>query len=193
MALLSVNLSLSSACGADCVFCPSDRGTRIHAKNMPLAMAKKIVDEMASSLYRDLYNTVAMQIGENGDCFINKATIDILRYIKAMRPDIAINVFTDAQFFTPEKIEIVMREGLLDFVGLNVDGASSSSFKAVKRLSHEHAEKFIPMFVELREKYQRRTRLYVLSLTMRHYVDAVRSHLGHDPIRITDRALLDLE
>ncbi len=28
---------------------------------------------------------------------------------------------------------------------------------------------------------------------MRHYVDAVRTHLGHDPIRVKDPALLDLE
>ena len=72
MILKSVNLSLSSACGADCVFCPADRGTKVYEKNMPLAVATKIIDEMASSLYQDLYHTTHMQISENGDCFINK-------------------------------------------------------------------------------------------------------------------------
>jgi hypothetical protein len=156
-------------------------------------MARKIIDEIASPLYRDLYHTTQMQVGENGDCFINNATIDILRYIKAMRPDILVHVHTDVQFFTREKIEIVMRERLLDSVVCNVDGASPSSFSAVKRLSRQHVERFIPEFVELRDKYKATTRLGVLSLTMRHYVDAVRAHLGHDPIRISDKALLDLE
>lgn len=193
MALASVNLSVSSACGADCVFCPADRGTRIHAKNMPFAVAKKIVDEMASPSYRELYHTAYMQIGENGDCFINKATIDILRYIKSKRPDISIHVFTDVQFFTPDKIEIVMREALLDFVGLNIDGASPQSFYATKRLKSEYTEKFIPTFVELRDKYRARTRLNILSLTMRHYVDAVRVHLGRNPTRVSDLTELGLE
>ena len=192
-ALTSVNLSLSSACGADCVFCPSDRGTRIHTKNMQFVVAQKIIDEMSSDSYRDTYETTRMQIGENGDCFINKSAIDILRYIKLRRPDISVNVFTDVQFFTPEKLEIVMRESLLDFVGLNIDGNTATSFFAVKRLSWKHVEQFIPKFVELREKYSATTRLAVQSLTMRHYVDAVRVHLGRNPSRIDDQRLLTLE
>jgi hypothetical protein len=191
--LKSVNLSISSACGADCVFCPSDRGTRIRTKNMPLEIAKKIVDELASPEYRDLYDTKQMHIGENGDCFINKEAIEILRYIKTMRPDISIAVYTDAQFFTEEKIDIVLREQLMNFVGINIDGASAEKFYATKCLDSKHHEQFLSTFSRLRDKYKATTRLDVLSLTMRHYVDAVRTHLNHDPIRIENQSFLDLD
>ncbi|MDX3977159.1 radical SAM/SPASM domain-containing protein [Shinella sp.] len=182
--LTSVNLSLSSACGADCVFCPSNRGKRIPTRNMSFDVAKKIIDEMASDFYQENYNTVRMQIGENGDCFINRNAIEILRYAKKMLPHVSMYVFTDAQFFSEEKIEVVMREGLLDFVAVNVDGASAEAFQSVKRMSFQYVQNFLPLFVGLREKYSAKTQLVVESLTMRHYVDAVTSHLGHLPIRL---------
>ena len=191
--LASVNLSLSSACGADCVFCPADRGARIAKKHMSLDVASKIIDEVTSPYFVDKYKTSSMQIGENGDCFLNKDAIAILRRIKARKPDMSVLVWTDMQFFTPEKMEIVVRERLLDFVGLNIDGASDHSFAAVKRLSSKYTREYLPLFIELREKYGATIPLTVQSLTMRHYVDAVRTHLGHDPIRVKDPALLDLE
>ena len=191
--LASVNLSLSSACGADCVFCPDDRGSRLAKKHMSMEVAGKIIDEITSPFFVDKYKTSAIHIGENGDCFLNKATIDILRRIKFKKPDMAVFVWTDMQFFTPDKMEIIVRERLLDFVGLNIDGASEQSFTAVKRLSSKYTREYLPIFIELREKYGANIPLAVQSLTMRHYVDSVRTHLGRNPIRVKDPALLEIE
>src|SRR6476620_543239 len=165
--LASVNLSLSSACGADCVFCPGDRGARIAKKHMSLDIASKIIDEVTSPYFVNKYKTSSMQIGENGDYFLNKVAITILRRIKERKPDMSVLVWTDMQFFTPEKMEIVVRERLLDFVGLNIDGASDHSFAAVKRLSSKYTREHLPIFIELREKYGATIPLTVQSLTMR--------------------------
>jgi sulfatase maturation enzyme AslB (radical SAM superfamily) len=189
--IISVNLSLSSACGADCIFCPSNRGIRIPQKNMSFGVAQKVIDEMATESYKKKYRTVRMHIGENGDCFINKSAIGIIRYIKDKLPDLSVRVFTDAQFFTPDKIEIVMRESLLDFVGINIDGGTTQSFFNVKRLSSRYVSEFIPTFIRLREQYGAQTILSVEALTMRHYIDSVRAHLGRNPQRIKDTQLLD--
>ena len=190
--LRSINLSLSSACGADCVFCPSDRGARISTKNMPFDMARKIIDEVSEPAFVEKYGTKSFHIGENGDCFINKDAIEILRYIKQKSPHASVYVWTDLQFFTPDKMEIVVRERLLTSIGMNVDGASEHSFAAVKRLSSQHVRGLLPIFIELRERYGADIPLIVISLTMRHYVDAVRTQFGRDPVRIKDHALLDL-
>ena len=136
----------------------------------------EIIDEVTSPYFVDKYKTSSMQIGENGDCFLNKEAITILRRIKARKPDMSVLVWTDMQFFTPEKMEIVVRERLLDFVGLNIDGASDHSFAAVKRLSSKYTREHLPIFIELREKYGATIPLTIQSLTMRHYVDAVPHH-----------------
>jgi hypothetical protein len=190
--LRSINLSLSSACGADCVFCPSDRGARIAAKTMSLEVARKVIDEVTDPAFIAQYGLYHFNIGENGDAFINKDAIEILRYIKQKMPSAWINVWTDLQFFTPEKMEIVVRERLLNSVGLNVDGASDRSFSAVKRLAFEHVQRLLPTFIALRERYGVEIPLTVISLTMRHYVDAVRTQFGRDPVRVKDPALLEL-
>jgi len=192
--LTAVNLSLSSACGADCVFCPSDRGARISKKNMSLEVASKIIDEVTSLEFIAKYRTHTMHVGENGDCFINKDIVEILRYLKARNPVrgpdwqqfLYVSVFTDLQNFTPAIMETVCKEGLISFVGLNVDGASEETFSATKRLSSRYVKEYLPEFIRLREKYSAKIELGVLSLTMRHYVDAVRKHLNRDPIRVRD-------
>lgn len=48
--LTDINLSLSSACGADCIFCARDRGAKIKEKVMPLGLVKKITAELSSPL-----------------------------------------------------------------------------------------------------------------------------------------------
>lgn len=190
--LRSINLSLSSACGADCVFCPSDRGARIHAKNMPFDMARKVIDEVSDPAFIAKYGTDSFHIGENGDAFINKDAIEVLRYIKRVNPAANVYVWTDLQFFTPDKMEIVVREHLLTSIGLNVDGATEHSFSAVKRLSSMHVRGQLPIFVELRERYGVKIPLNVISLTMRHYVDAVRTAFGRDPVRVKDADVLEM-
>ena len=191
--LRSVNLSLSSACGADCVFCPSDRGARIPTRHMSFEVARKIIDEVSQPAFIEKYGLKYFNIGENGDCFMNKEAIEILRYIKKKYPEAGVYVWTDLQFFTPEKMEIVVRERLLTSIGFNVDGASEHSFSAVKRLSSEYVRGRLPILLELRERYGAHIPLTIISLTMRHYVDAVRTAFGRDPVRIADPKQLDIE
>ena len=51
--LRSINLSLSSLCGADCIFCPTDtRGTRMREKNMSFDIIEKIVNEISSDNFK---------------------------------------------------------------------------------------------------------------------------------------------
>jgi hypothetical protein len=190
--LRSINLSLSSACGADCIFCPSDRGARIAAKNMPFKVAQKIIDEVSEPEFISKYGLQSFEVGENGDCFINRDAIEILRHIKRKCPHAIVHVWTDLQFFTPEKMEIVVREQLLSAIGLNVDGATERSFSAVKRLSQQYAREQLPLFTELRERYGVRIPLTLISLTMRHYVDAVRTRFGRDPLRVNDPEVLEI-
>jgi len=80
--LESISLSLSSVCGAKCIFCPDDLGKTVKPKIMPFEYAKKIVDEIASKEFAQTHNVKIMEVGGEGDPFLNKDLMHILRYIK---------------------------------------------------------------------------------------------------------------
>jgi radical SAM protein with 4Fe4S-binding SPASM domain len=191
--LLSVNLSLSSACGADCIYCPAGRGKRIQKQVMSYGVAKIIIDEITSIPFYEKWKTIQMQIGENGDCFINKNTIDILRYIKKRRPDIKLFAFTNLENFSTEKMEIVCAENLLDFIAFNFDGSSEETFFGVKRLSKKYLDERLPILLELRERHNANFILQVQMLTMKHYIKAVELAFGRLPARLKDLSLVTTE
>lgn len=190
--LVSVNLSLSSACGAACIFCPSDRGATGRTKVMDFHTATTIIDEVTSQNFISMYGTERIQVGENGDCFINRFAIDILRYIKATHSGLKVYVWTDAQFLSEEKLLTILEEELVHFIGFNIDGATNRSFRSVKRLDSHYAESLLRQLHRLRSGMTRYPPIIVEALTMRHYVDAVRQHLGRDPLRVPVTAL-DME
>src|SRR3989338_3992617 len=111
--LESVNLSLSSACAANCIFCPENRGTRIKQRFMPFETAQKIIKEIASAEFKQFHNVLKMELGENGDAFLNKDLISILRLIKKELPEVRVVLHTNFQNFTKDKAEILLGEKLV--------------------------------------------------------------------------------
>ncbi len=150
--MFSINLCLSSACRANCIFCPADRGKNISQKHMPLDIFYKIVDEMASPEFRKVQEVWRMEISENGDCFLNPDILVILRYIKKNLPWITVECYTNFQVFTPPLIDVVLKEGLVGSLFTNVDGLENS-YPLVKGLPFE------PMIENFSYFLQRRAEL----------------------------------
>jgi sulfatase maturation enzyme AslB (radical SAM superfamily) len=188
----AVNLSLSSACGADCIYCPSDRGQRIKTKIMPMETAEKIIREVTSDEFTRNFNFKHLQVGENGDCFINKHALDIMRLIRSIRPTIPIGCTTNFQNFTDDKVEAVIKEGLIDLLTVNIDGHTDESFRAVKRISLRHALHGLHTFFNLRNQYMRRIRVAIVSITYSHYVNAVRQKFNRLPVKLANKIASDI-
>ena len=185
--LLSINLSLSSGCGADCIFCPDDRGTRIKKRNMDLESAQHIIDEVAEPKFLEKYKPSVFQVGENGDPFSNKQAIDILRYIKK-RLNVVISCATNFQSLTPDLSEIIIREKLIDQLAMNVDGANAENYFAVKRIDYDNVLSNLKHFIRLRGELGGETKMTVSTTTLSRYVTAVKSHLGRLPLKLLDPA-----
>lgn len=182
--LKQINLALSTICGANCVFCPSQRGKNSRFKVMPFDVAKAIVDEVASGEFLSKHTVKKMEIGENGDAFLNKDIIEILRYIRAKLPDVEIGVFTNFQHFTRDKAEAILGERLVDRVACNVDGASEADYFEIKRIELGGVRKNIRDFLEVRKELGSKVPLYILVLTMRDYVRAIRDNFGFYPQKL---------
>ena len=190
--LLSINLSISSGCGANCIFCPSDRGDSIHTRNMSLDIVKNIVDEIASDQFSAKYKPVRFQVGENGDVFLNKEAIEIFRYIKK-RLNVQIYCTTNFQHLTEEMSEIILREGLIDDFGMNIDGFSAENYFSVKKLDLNNTMKNINAFRRMREKYDAKVALTISCVSLKKYIQAVQGYFGRPPLKMTDPAMLEVE
>lgn len=194
--LKSVNLSLSSLCGADCIFCPNGAKKSGAQKTMPFALAKKIIDEISSDEFAEKHHVSKIGIGENGDVFLNKECIEILRYIKLKLPRVSVECYTNFQHFTKDKAQTILCERLITDFHCNVDASSKENFFIAKGLDLQTVTKNILDFLELRKKLKNESPLHLHVLTLHSYINAVYHYLGvypaklkyHkvDPLRIKD-------
>jgi hypothetical protein len=160
---------------------------------MPYAAAEKIVTEIANPAFIERYQVSQMHVGENGDCFINKDAVDIMRLIRRSAPSFAIGCITNFQNFTDDKIEAVVKEGLVNMIACNVDGSNLESFRAVKRIDNSSVYRGLNTLVRLRREYNRPIRIFVGVLTFNHYVKAVMQEFGRLPAKLSNLSLLTLQ
>lgn len=185
--LKSVNLSLSVKCGADCIYCPSDRGQNLKIKTMPFDIVKKIVDEIATEEFKEKHDIQCMELSENGDCFFNPDLIKIMRYIKEKMPWIKTEMFTNFQLFSKEKSETMLKEKLIDNVCFNIDGHNETNYFAVKKISLKTVKKNLFDFIETRNKYDSNVGLVMYILSLQRYVKEIKGSFGFSPTKLKER------
>lgn len=185
--LTNINLSLSSICSSDCIFCPAERGANAHQKIMKLTLVEKIVREVKSKFFCKNHNVQIFSIGENGDAFLNKDAISILRLIRRELPHVKILCFTNFRTLTPDIIDIILKENLLYYVGCNIDGASDETYHAVKRTDFKKVMEHLNYFIANRRKWRRDIPLGVGMLTLFAYVHAIQNNFGCLPLKYTNR------
>lgn len=178
-----LNFSLASACSADCIFCPENRGSRISRKIMPEEVARKIIDEAASPHFKAKYCLKHLSFGENGDAFLNPSLIPILRYSRQRLPDAETYLFTNFNLFTPEKARTILGEKLVDHVCCNVDGDSEQGYNVMKRLDLPVVSENIRGFLAARAELKSPVSFEILAITYPQYVRAVRRVLGVMPAK----------
>ncbi|MGF3555233.1 MAG: radical SAM/SPASM domain-containing protein [Thermoplasmatota archaeon] len=187
--LKSINLSLSSVCGADCLYCPSNRGKKIKQKIMLFEWGKKIIDEISSDDFKKYHNVESIIIGENGDAFLNKDLIKILRYIKSRLPQIRVEIFTNFQNFTEEKAEIILGEKLMDKVYCNIDGYNNQNYYNVKKLDLDKTKYNLINFLKIREKLNVYVPLTFFVLTLNNYIHTIHNNFDFYPTKLKDHNL----
>lgn len=186
--LTYMGMSLSSICGADCIYCPTDRGERIKPKVMPIEIAKKALDDVSSE--GENIRICEIHFGENGDAFINKNALDIFRYAKDRVPKATRHCTTNLQNLSKEKIDEIVGEGLLNEISFNVDGATEDSFQNAKGITIEHVKQKLPMILEARQKYGSKMQIVVHCMTVKQYAQATLNVFGFLPSKLKDPEIL---
>lgn len=184
--LREINLSLSSACGAKCVYCPTDRGDANNSRNMSMDVLKKIVDEVASKEFSNKHNIESFHLGENGDGLINPHFVEMARYIRKNLPDVSIKFITNFQRLHAKKARILLEEKLVNVFVCNIDGASEQTYETVKGLRMDQTLKNMEGFLEIRKELKSSASLSVNILTLHNYIHTIKREFGFYPINLKD-------
>jgi len=188
--LKAIDLSLASICGADCIFCPNDRGCRIEEKIMPFGYVRKIIDEISSEEFKKEHQIKTISVGENGDAFLNKDLIKILRYIKSNLLNVKVTFATNFQNFTKDKSELILGEKLIDEFFCDIDGSNSRNYYQVKKLDYQRTMKNLKDFLEVRG--ESKFSLTIVVITLNRYIKTIYHSFGFYPSKIKDISLKDI-
>src|SRR3990170_5900467 len=193
--LESLNLSLSSVCAANCIFCPQDRNKRNARaqKIMPFELAKKIIDEISHESFSKKHQITRIEVGENGDVFLNKEAIKLLRYIKFKLPKVKVETFTNFQYFSEEKAQIILSERLINSFHCNIDASNERDFFIAKGIKLSVVKENILNFIEMRKKLHNESSLIIHVLTLNTYINAVRYHLKSYPLKLEDHKVKNIK
>ncbi len=179
--LNSINLSLSSLCGANCVFCPSDLGKGIPTRIMSVETVSKIIREIAELNAAKKHDITKLYIHEQGDAFLNPAIMEILVLIRSVLPDIEVVLFTNFQYVTPERSEVILKKKLINTWFTNIDGYKQSYYK-VKHIDFDKVIANLKAFIKNRNKYYPELSLTVYVITYKSYVNTIKKRYGFSPI-----------
>ena len=190
--LKQINLSLSSLCTANCIYCPSDRGQKLTKNIMPYEYAEKIITEISSKNFNKYHSIDRMSISENGEAFLNKDLVKILRLIKLRLPNIKVDIFTNFSAVTKQKLEIILKEKLIDTFACNIDGFTHSNYFNVKQLNLQNTQSKLMDFLTIRQKLNSEVPLTILVLTLHAYIHTVFNKLGFYPSKLKDNTLVNV-
>lgn len=180
MPITGLNLSISSKCSANCVFCPEERGRR-DLGNMSPDLVSFLLEEAKNLPFP--WEITRVETGENGDAFLNPDFIHILRLIKAGLPRAQVNLTTNLSKANREVLHTILQERLLTGLQLNVDGHDAESYQAQKRTFYERVMDHLRTLVELRASLWPEFPVVVHVLTLSDYHQAVQSRFRRNPFK----------
>ena len=167
-----INMSLSSACQAKCIYCPPDRGRHIRPIHMPFGLAARIFDELAAREYRGHIN-----LGENGEALLNPEFIKILEYMSITLPHVSSQLVSNMNRCDEAISRKVLEVGVSE-MHLNIDGATRFTYEYVKGLPFEVMKGNVHAFLRVRNAMGSRCKVYINVLTAAEYLKTTR---GVDP------------
>lgn len=175
-----INFSLSNRCNANCIWCPTSRGTK-HNYDLPIDVVKKVVDEFADPKCQ--HKLEMIHISENGEALYNPDFLDIIRYIKKKLPGVSINFLSNFGLLTKDISEALFKENLLTSVQVNIDGHDKESYEAVKGISYKSVIKNLKYFLEMRQKYNPDFDFCINVMPAFEYTLTVKQYFGTTPDR----------
>jgi len=188
----NISFALSTACSANCIFCPPHRGDS-NPVNMSFKVAKRVLDKLSSKAIINKFQYIGIGFGALGDDLLNPHFLDILRYRKEVLPKNPSCFFTNFKNLSSEIAEIIISEQLLDGIVCNIDGASNRTYYAVKRLDFEKVILNLTQFIKLRDSFNSNITININALTLNNYITTIKNNFGEYPLKLNNKSLIQIE
>lgn len=183
--IAQINLALSNRCNAKCIWCPTSRGTK-HNFDMETELVHKIIDEIKDDKDKIFKELKVIHISENGEAVYHKDFLDILRYIRKQIPHIQINFLSNFALMSRKLSTAIVKENLIDTVGVNIDGHDEASYRAVKKISFKSVIKQLKTFIELHTEYQSPIKIDIMVMPAVEYATTVKIYSGKNPDQVKE-------
>jgi len=168
-----LNLSLSTNCSANCIFCPSNKGDKIPVKLMSIETAEQICKQL------DEYSPDVISFGENGDLFLNPDAITIIKMFDKAYPQAKKVVFTNFKYLDEHKIPTIL--DIVYEVVCNFDSLNEDNYYATKGIKMHKPLSNLYKFLTLRDSLKSETKLSINVLNSASYQWIVKNITGHEP------------
>ena len=144
--ICEIELNMSNKCGAACYMCSTPHGN----KNIPL-MTQEVFDAIVDQLHDVDFDVI--QTSGNGDGFLNPNWFDWVRRLRSTFPDAKIHFYSSFGPMTKERIDIIVKEDLLDEVYTRIDSLDPATIhKATKRLDGDQVLSNMRYFATAKRK-----------------------------------------
>lgn len=160
---------------------------------MNFDLFKKIIDDVSSDAFKKKHQVDTVALGENGDAFLNKNIIEMLRYVKLKLPEIRVILYSNFQNFKEEQMDIILREKLASVIRTNIDGFDAENYFYAKRLKLDDTDRKIKEFIKKRKEFSSNVSLSISVLTLNRYINSIKNNFGFYPAKMTDQKCLDKE
>ncbi len=195
--LKSINLSLSTKCNANCIYCALDRGDNIKVKDMPIMLVRKITAELTSKNFIENHNVTHFQLSENGDALLNKDFLKIVRLLKRRLPDVKKTLYTNLELLDKKKTEALLNEGLITQLCCSIDSVDEKTFGIINNLSFKKVMRNFKYFLQLRDELDSKVNVVVRMLSLNKYATTILEQfkflpggLGYDGYPLIDETPL---
>jgi len=189
----SVNVSLSDYCGASCLFCYTHRGKNHKYGTMLFETAQAMINDLSSDSFKRKHKLKRIILGENGCLFLNPRVIDIMRLIRNKLPYVTIEITTNFQNFSEDRIDAVLKENLIDSCVCNIDSINPENYWHMKKLDLNKTMPNLLKFIEIRKKYNRHIPLIINILSLNAYINTIYNNLKIYPGKLENRDLIKVK
>jgi len=166
-----VGLMLSRVCGGNCIFCPISKLQRqFTTAGKERFMALEVADKLVADLSRMSFNGW-VNLGENGDAFLNPKFKDIVATINQNLPSARIALYTNMALID-ESVSAFLMEQNLSLLVVNIDGSTKETYEYAKPgLKHEVVKSNLLDFISIRDSTRGKCRIVIQMIPPKRYMD----------------------
>jgi MoaA/NifB/PqqE/SkfB family radical SAM enzyme len=165
----TVELHFSNKCTGDCICC-----SKAHGGSNPEFVTERVVDATIRNLQFIEFNW--LQLGGDGDSFLNPVFIPSLRKYRQVFPGKGLCLFTNGAMLTKEMTDILTSEKLLDDIQTRLDSLDPELYRQSTGLSLERVIDNIKYFF-LQNTF---TRYHIIYFPLYAYKHVCREQLGKE-------------